>query len=413
MRKKILTSLAATTVLLAGAGISTAAVADTNEPQSVPDPVLDSQALEEALDGIVENGGQSVVAEVQDSQEFWADASGPRERGGDEMTQRDDQVRIGSLTKSMLTTVLFQLVEAGELDIDAPVADYLPDALPYDQEITVRQLMGHTAGVPDYFPKILPSLADGSADDIPEKMRDEYTHDEIIDMATSDPLLFDPDENWAYSTTGYYVLGQLVEEITGDSVDTNLSERVFEPLHLGETYLQQGDDLVIEGDHPTPYYVSDDESEGLINTDEWHPSQAWAAGAVISTMDDVNTFYRALFNGSLLETESLNEAMTLTPQSGEAYGLGLQAVSVQCDAVPGGTVYGHTGGTLGHSTWSFHTPDGNRQMSFTYSVDDQLNPSKELQAALNDFVGVALCGSQPQAQGENPQVMLPNSVLQG
>ena len=410
MRKKILISAAAV-ALLAGSGLSTAAVADTHEPQSVPDPVLDQKALEDALDNIVENGGQSVVAQVKDNHEFWGDASGPRENGGDEMTKRDDQVRVGSLTKSMVTTVLFQLVEDGQLDIDAPVAKYLPGVLPYEQEITVRQLMGHTSGVPDYFAKMLPSLYEGSADGAAEEMVDEYAYTDLIDKATSDPLLFEPDEDWSYSNTGYYVLGLLVEEITGESVDTNLTARVFAPLHLDQTYLQAGDDLVIDADHPTPYLVSQDGD--LTDTDKWHPSQSWAAGAVISTMDDINTFYRAMFDGTLLEPASVKEATTLTPQSGEAYGLGIQAVPIECDAVPGGTVYGHTGGTLGHSTWSFHSPNGQRQMTLTYSVDDQLKPSKDLNKAVNDFAIVALCGGQPQAQGETPQVMLPNSVLRG
>lgn len=394
MRNRLL--ITAAVAALAVAGATATAIADplnSNDTSSSSDGSLATKKLKAALAKIEDAGAPSAVAQVRDGSEKWSKSVGNRSTGGDEKTKPNDQVRIGSLTKSMMSTIILQLSDEDKINVNDELDKYLPGLLPYDKPITIRQLMSHTSGVPDFFTDIYPSLRDGSSADLKTERLNEYTPEQIIKTATQRPLDFAPGSNYKYSNTGYYILGLVIEDITGDSVKDLVNDRVLKPTGLKHTHFPTGDENVISGDHPKPYFVGDDGD--LIDTDKWSPSQTWAAGATVSTTSDVNKFFRAMFDGTLLPTKLRDEAFKLTEQSDNSYGLGIQAIPANCELIPGGTAYGHTGGTLGHSTLSFHSPDGKREMSLTYNLDDQMKPNKELANAINDFASIGLCNQAP------------------
>jgi D-alanyl-D-alanine carboxypeptidase len=410
MRNRLLIAAAATAAITVG-GYAAVAVADPGTGDATHRPsesALDPQLLQRTLDDLVEGGAPSVVAEVRDGEETWSQASGPRDIGGDTATEPTDQVRVGSLTKSMVVTVLLQLSEEGVLGLDDEVSQHLPGLLPYEEPITVRQLLSHTSGVPDYFPLVYPSLLDGSAADVRTNREQQFSPEEMVELATSQPLDFAPGTEYRYSNTGYYVIGMLLEKLTGQQIEDLITQRVMEPSGLDESYFAL-DEPVIAGPHPTPYFATGEPDAPLFATDEFSPTQLWAAGAVVSTTNDMNDFFRAMFDGTLLPKDLLDEARTMTEQSQGSYGLGVAAVPAECDAVPGGVAYGHTGGTFGHTTWSFHSPDGNRQVSLTMTIDPQLAPPEGLDVAWNNFAVAGLCSVDVTEESADALSLLPDS----
>lgn len=387
MRKRTLLAVVAVAVGLAGAGGAAVAVADPAGP--------DEKFLDRKLSALSQVADAPAVAEVRSGDEVWSGAEGARVDGGDEAARPDDHVRIGSLTKSMISVVVLQLEQEGKLKLDDSVQELIPGVLPYEDPITVRQLLNHTSGVPDYFVDLYPSLAEGSADDVEANKLDQYTPAEIIDLATQRPLDFAPGAEYRYSNTGYFTLGVLIEQLTDDTVQQQVSQRVLEPVGLAETTLpEQG--TGIAGDHLNAYLdVGAEPGRERIDTTEFEPSQFWAAGVAQSNQDDVNKLYRALFDGTLLDEDQLEQMREFTEQSQDSYGLGLVAIQIECPAVPDGVAMGHTGGTLGHSTYSFHSPDGHTQVSFTLGSDPQLMPaeaSEPVSDAVVDLIVAGLCG---------------------
>ncbi|HZE38239.1 MAG TPA: serine hydrolase domain-containing protein [Stackebrandtia sp.] len=382
--------------LIGAVGLTAALFAANAIADPATHDALDTKALNQALDALAKESGTSVVAEVRDGDEVWDASRGQRVTGGDDATQPGDHVRIASLTKSEITTVLLQLTGEKKLKLDDPIDKYLPGLLPYKDTITIRELMGHTSGIPDFFVDIYPSLNVGVSHDIRTNRGLEFTPEQIIKTATKRKLNFKPGTDYSYSNTGYFVLGLLVEKLTGHKVQDEVGKRIWDKVGMNHTYWP-GKDASIKGKHPHAYFATYDLLDNRVDTTEISPTQFWAAGEIVSNVSDINRFYRAMFDGTLLTKKQMAEAEKLSEQSKGTYGLGLQAVEAKCDNVPGGTAIGHTGGGLGYSTFSFHSPDGKRQATFTYTLDPQMiSPfSQKLFDAINDMVMAGLCDDAP------------------
>ena len=386
MRRPLLLATAAMIGLL---GLPAAAVAApaTDTTQTTLDPEL----LSKTLDAITDAGAPSVIAEVRDGDDVWADASGERDKWTKTPTKSTDLVRVASITKSMVTTVVLQLVESGDLHLSDTIQDRVPGLVPYTEPITVENLLGHTSGIPDYFPEVFPSFWEGKPDDVKWQRWLPVSPEKLIDSVSDQPLHFTPGEMWSYSNTGYVVLGLMIEDITGNSLERELKTRVLQPAGMGKTQLPTWNPFIM-GPHPRAQFATGYSEEPYYDTTEMNPSIFWSAGHAVAPVSDINNLYAALSDGTLLSRESLATMRTLSPQSGGTYGLGLQALPVGgCDDFPDGVAFGHTGGALGASSFSFHSPDGERQLTFTYLVDDQFDPNPQLAAAMGNFLNAALC----------------------
>ncbi|THV42312.1 serine hydrolase domain-containing protein [Glycomyces buryatensis] len=354
---------------------------------------FDQALVQEKLDEFHEITGYSVLTEVRSEGEDWSGALGPRSiEAPGAYVETDDRVRIASLTKTMVSSVLLQLQTEGEVDLDRTVSDYLPGLLPYQDEPSIRQVMNHTGGLHDYFTYLYASLLEGDMSDVYDHYQDYYGAEELIELSTVDPLLFEPGTDWSYSNTGYMALGLLIEELTGNGLAVELEDRVFEPAGMDDSYFPKPQSSGIRGPNPVPYVTTGEAADPLFDTTRLSNSQMWAAGGVISTMEDVNDFYGAYVDGEILNEAEFAEATEFfETEAGFDYGLGLLQMG-GCTADD--PWIGHTGGGLGHQTYSLHSVDGQHQITVTWNVDDQLghDDPAALADALEGLLAAALCG---------------------
>ncbi|MCD0446969.1 beta-lactamase family protein [Glycomyces sp. A-F 0318] len=365
-----------------------------------PCPALDTDLLDARFEAFADAGEHSVVVEVRRDDETWAEAAGPRGFDDPAPAEPDDRVGIGSITKSMTAVVLLQLEAEGAVDLDDTIGDHLPGLLPYENEPTIREVMGHRGGLDEFLRHLYPSLAEDDLSDVREHYRTHYEPEELVALGTRGPLLFEPGGGWSYSNTGYMALGLLVEELTGNSLGHELDQRVFEPAGMDDAYLPHDDGFGFRGPHLTPYVTTGEAGEPYMDTTGLSTTQLWAGGGVVADMNAVNDFYRAMADGTLLADEQFAEAAAFEGTGGERlYGLGLFGMPLGCGDGPGEIYFGHTGDTLGHSSYSFHSEDGRRQISVAWNVDDRHGYFDEeaFDEALTDLLVAALCdeGARP------------------
>ena len=255
--------------------------------------------------------------------EVWIGASGLAAPDGPALTI-DDRYPIGSITKVFTAVVVLQLVEEGALTLDDPVARWLP-ALPGADAIRVRDLLAHTSGLAEY-------LADPAAD-----VTQPVAREALLAYATARGLAFEPGSAWAYSNTNYAALGLVIEDVTGASYAGEVRARILDPLGLGDTFVD-GDEE-IPGGFVLGYALEDDR---YVAYPREHPSWAWAAGAIVSSLPDQLRFFDALATGELVAPATLATMLDGVPipgaPPGTVYGLGLETSST-----PWGPLHGHGG----------------------------------------------------------------------
>ncbi|MFJ9212409.1 serine hydrolase domain-containing protein [Streptomyces sp. NPDC102264] len=293
----------------------------------------------------------------------------------------DGQVRIGSNTKTFTAVVVLQLVGEGKIDLDAPIETYLPDLIRGEgvdgRRITVRQLLQHTSGLPEYTQAV--------AENFTEFQHRYAEPRELLDRALKGKASFPPGAKWEYSNTNYVVAGLLVQKITGRPLAEEINKRVVERIGLRHTYFPQAGDMTIREKHPKGYFA---EKPGapLRDVTVQDPSWGWAAGAMISTNSDVNRFFTALLDGRLLKPAQLKEMRTTVPAedpvAGSRYGLGLMSRPLSC----GGVAWGHGGDIPGYETRGGVTESG-RSVNVTVTVlpgalDEVMEVEKAVDAAL-------------------------------
>lgn len=356
---------------------------------------LDTALLDQRLAEFADLTGGSVLVEVRGGGDTWSEAVGPR--GLEEDARPGDRVRVGSVTKSMVAAVVLQLDREGELDLDDPIDDHLPGLLPYERQPTIRQLLGHTAGLPEWVDIAYPGLAEGDLSALREGYRDHYEPEELVAVGTEDPPLFEPGADWSYSNTGYVVLGLLIEERTGHSLRHELEERVFEPAGLDHTYFPRADTSGVRGPHSDPYVTTGDPDEPYFDLTEMSNTQLGASGGVVSTVGDVNDFYEALTDGALLTGEQLSEATEFVETgTGFQYGLGLGGIRAGCPDDPDEVFLGHVGDGMGHQTQTFHSFDGEHRITLSWNIDDKhgyADPAA-FGEALSGLLAAGLCGTE-------------------
>ncbi|MDN3239538.1 serine hydrolase domain-containing protein [Glycomyces tritici] len=387
------------TRILAAAALALAVAAAPAAAAAAP-PRLDTALLESKLEAFASAADHSAVAEVRSGDAEWSAAAGPRslqDAAGD--ARPGDRFRVGSITKSMTATILLQLQAEGELDLDDPIGEHLPGVLPYEGEYepTVRELLSHRGGVPDHLPRLYASLLeDDDLTDFHANHRTHYRPEELIAIGTEGGQLFPPGDGFAYSNTGYTALGLLIEELTGDDLGDVFEDRVFDPAGLDRTYFGRPGTSGLRGPHLDPYLTTGDPARPYLDTSKLSYSQLWAGGNVVATAGDLNDFYRAMTDGTLLDDASLAEATAFRP-TGKSfdYGLGLFGLRPGCADDPDAVFLGHNGDTLGHEANSFHSLDGERQITVAWNIVDRHDTADPdaLERAWNDLLYAGLCGA--------------------
>jgi D-alanyl-D-alanine carboxypeptidase len=264
----------------------------------------------------------------------FAKAYGYRNLDDNVPADADTMYGIGSNTKQFTAACILMLRDAGKLDVDAPVSRYLP-GIPHGGEVTVRNLLTHTGGYAEYTE--LP--------DIDELGARPVTNDEILATVTSRPLGFKPGTKWQYSNTGFVMLATIVEKLSGMSYGDFLRTRIFQPLGMTRTHYE--DEQLVEADRATGYTrfaMGQQEHES-------HLDYSWlsGAGAIESTLADLETWNNAIDRGTLLSAasrEMMHTTFKLADGSDTHYGFGLFMQTI----AGGKHVVLHGGDTTGFGT---------------------------------------------------------------
>ena len=285
--------------------------------------VVDRKATPSVAIGVAKNGKL-----------VFAKAYGLRNLDDKVPADADTMYGIGSNTKQFTAAAILLLRDAGKLDVDAPVSRYLP-SIPHGGEVTVRNLLTHTGGYAEYTE--LP--------DVDRLAARRASNDEVLATVVSRPLGFKPGTKWQYSNTGYVMLAAIIEKLSGMSYEDFLRARIFEPL--GMTRTRYEDESLVETDRATGY------SRFAMGAQEHesHLDYSWfsGAGAIESTLADLETWNNAIDRGTLLSPasrEMMHTSFKLADGSDTHYGFGLFL-----QALPGGKhVVLHGGDTTGFGT---------------------------------------------------------------
>jgi D-alanyl-D-alanine carboxypeptidase len=351
----------------------TAAVASRFlESPSAP-TIIDPAALQSALDAVHRAGVPGVFADVRDGDQVWRGASGVADVDTGRPVGPDMRQRVGSITKTFTAAAILQQVEEGLIQLDAPIGGYLPELVPGErgEKITVRMLLNHTSGIPEYIPYAFPSLqGTPSSTSLDDNRFRRFSAAELIEMGMTAPAAGPPGApTGVYSNTNYLLLGRLLEQVSGTTAEECITRNVIERAGLRHTEFPSGP--TIEEPHARIYEAL----YGLIDPprdySDYDMSWVRTGAGLVSTMDDLNRFYRALLAGEIVDRSSLAEMQRTVPVAalgleGQVidYGLGLQKVDI-----PGcGTFWGHDGTVWGALTMSRTRADGMRQMSVAMNL---------------------------------------------
>ncbi len=317
-----------------------------------------AQSLQALLDDEVNRlkvpGLQAFVRTRLPDGKTWLGASGTVDLGRRQPMRRDQVLRVGSVTKTFTAVLILQLVEEGKLSLDDRLERWFPE-FPNARQITIRTLLNHRSGIPEYIPNVLMKSI------LPWTV---WTPQEVAAIAAQNKPAFAPDSDFGYSNANYLLVGLIAEKVTGRTMSQLLRERIIGPLGLRNTYF-------------VPYEQAPEKPAGGFDRDLSHfpgmldigedntswATAAYASGALASTADDLGMFYQQLFEGDVLSPDSLR-IMTTFPNAPNpglpeqiGYGLGLMQMEVD-----GRELVGHVGEFMGSTAVALYSQSGHYEI---------------------------------------------------
>ncbi len=290
---------------------------------------------------------------------------------------------IGSVTKQFTAAAILQLQERGKLSINDKLSTYFP-TFPHAAEITLQNLLYQISGLPDYLPE----------KDIAKWFETPATLDSVASRMTK--LHFTPGTKWEYSNTNYFLLGNIVAKVSGETYERYIRENLFDPVGMTRSAFVQDEPNLT--DVAKAYWRGDDGKGKLTEAPEIPESWAGGAGAIVSTIDDLVKWDTALASGKIVTAAAY--ALMSTPgrlNNGNPtqYGMGLGI-----DPLLGHKRIWHNGGTLGSFTMNGTYPDDHIDIVvFENSVDG--DPANVEVSALGAIFPEALAAAKRAAPGED------------
>ncbi|MFE1299808.1 serine hydrolase domain-containing protein [Streptomyces sp. NPDC014802] len=373
--------VAACLAVLGPATVATAAPADP----------YDDRALQQQIEQLVHSDGgpPGVIAVLQRDRDTRVLRAGVADLATGRPPQINDHMRIASTAKAFSGAVALSLVHRHRLRLDETLGERLPQLPRAWSSVTLRQLLNHTSGLPDYSedPEFLSIV---TADP-----RHHFDSRHLLDFVADEPLLFPPGSRYHYSNSDNIAVALMAEAATGTRYEQLLRELVYRPLGLRSTSLPQGyrmPEPYLHGYDVTPPGPPEDVSEVL------SASGVWASGGIISTPADMTRFIRGYASGALYGPAEVRAQRQWIQGSSEPAGPGRNSAGLaifryetRC-----GEVLGHTGNFPGYTQLIAATPDGRR--SLTFSVTTQINRTvapallERLRAVQENYVCALLRG---------------------
>jgi D-alanyl-D-alanine carboxypeptidase len=369
MRRSVLLLAALTVAVLLASGVALAVTPEGAGHGSLQGTGGRDATLDHALEELVamHGGPPGVIAIVQRAPHREVHRFGVRNLKGALRMRANDHMRLASTSKAFSGAVSLSLVSKDVLSLNDTIGERLPGLPKSWHKITLRQLLNHTSGLPNFTEDqdFLAALGDSPKNAPWPRQLLSYVEDE--------PLIFKPGTRYECSNSDNVAVGLMVEDATGESYEQQLEEQVYGPLGLTKTSLPRGANLespFIHGyDNDPSQQTPEDLSEVLASG--WF----WASGGMVSTPSEFNTFVRGYVGSDLFDLQTRAHQRQVfeggrsdPPGPGKnSAGLGIFRYETRC-----GTVWGHTGNYPGYTQFMAASPDGKR--SVTVSVNEQLSP---------------------------------------
>lgn len=305
--------------------------------------------VETYLQDRLASGASAVVVQARAGGETWAEAHGVKDQENRQPAEPGGAFHIASITKPMVAAAVLKLVEEGRIQLDGLVDDYLPgfqEVMKPPQPVSVRMLLNHTSGMPEFEGPL------SRSGPLKQVFTAPITGEQRLALAATEQWETPPGAGFRYSSSNYVALGLIIERLTGRNLSEVLKSHVTEPLGM--------DGTVLAGSAAAPssmihgYAVVDGETMDGANAG-FHAGSA--SGGMISTVQDVNTFFSALLQGRLVNPATVEE---MRGSDADFFGLGLFKWQDSCT---GDFYYGHLGGTPGYESLAMTSADGTRQLA--------------------------------------------------
>lgn len=249
--------------------------------------------------------------------------------------------RIGSITKQFTATAIMQLIEQGKIKLDDDITKYIKDYPTHGYTITIENLLTHTSGIKSYT---------GLKKWTSEVRKKNFTPKEMVDYFKSEPMDFAPGEKFMYDNSGYFLLGYIIEIVSGQTYAEYIQQHIFTPIGMKNSYYG-GNSPIIK--NRAAGYAKDD--NGYKNDEFLSMTQPFAAGSLLSTVDDLSTWYAAVMSDKVMTKASRSKAhsvFTLNDGSKTDYGFGWAIGNIQ-----GSPMVSHGGGINGFLSASNYLPE--------------------------------------------------------
>ncbi len=260
------------------------------------------------------DGPGAAVLVTRKGQVVYQKAVGMADMELDVPLKTDHVFRIGSVTKQFTAAAILKLAEQGKLDLQDEITKFIPDYPTQGKKITVEHLLNHTSGIKSYT-----SMEEWT----PMVHRKDFTPTELVDFFKNQPMDFDPGTQYRYNNSGYILLGVIIEKVSGKSYGAFIDEEFFKPLGMRHSYYGHVKPLI--KNRANGY--TEGEPSGFANADYLSMTQPYAAGSIMSTVEDLVTWTQAVHGGKVLRPESLKKAFTpniLPDGTNTYYGYGWQ-----------------------------------------------------------------------------------------
>lgn len=276
--------------------------------------------------------------------------------------------RIGSITKQFTSTAILKLAEQGKISLADDITKYLPD-FKYPYKVTIEHLLNHTSGIKSYT-----SLQDIMST---EGKKKSMTVTEMMKVIQEQPADFQPGEQFLYNNSGYFLLGAIIEKVTGTTYKDYIARTFFKPLGMKSSFVDDAQSLP----KATTGYVRVSDKD-FREADYVHSSIPYSAGSIYSTVDDLWKWNQAVFTNKLVEKISLEKAWASTNLNNgqvESYGYGWQL-----GRVDGTKAIGHGGGIDGFVSFEMYIPE--RQIYVAILSNNMTSAPEDLAYALVERV---------------------------
>ncbi len=306
-----------------------------------------AQTVESQIDQLLaaeyKSGGPGAAALIaRDGKVIYRKAFGNANLELNVAMKPENVFELGSITKQFTAVSILMLLEQGKLGLDDDITKYIPDYPTHGKKITIHQLLNHTSGIKSYT----------DMESFIKMARTDMTPSEIIDVFKNEPMDFDPGEQWRYNNSGYIILGFIIEKASGKPYAEFIENNIFKKL--GMTHSYYGNHNTIIPNRASGYQPKE---PGFANADFLSMTLPYAAGSLMSTVDDMLIWNQALHNNNLITKENKQKAFTNHKDNKGnpvyyGYGWGPNEIN-------GSPTVEHGGGIFGYTTMGVYVPGEN------------------------------------------------------